>query len=541
MYEMMKVMPIDRAWGVVRGVALRWRAIISSSDPSMPDRIAATVRAIEALAVPNLLCAFGLTAMYAWRVGNPGLLLAAVPMIVTVAVALALLPGSRFGRKTYAKVVHQRNAIALYGIAIGIAWFVLVWAVQSQPIGSDRVALVCLTVGVICAGGMAVALMPGAAVLFMSIVAIRLALDLAPLVGQPWVFTGAIAMFVTILSTLFLGQSESFVERARVARDLQLLEKRRGEEQAAAAEERHRLIQTEQTRREAERRIDDLARHAAMAAHAARFETTVLAVVGQLGAVVAELGESTAKLARAGEATQLRTAAVQHRADAVASSMQSATVATKQMRSSIAEIGHEVSGQVGATATAEAASRLAHDHAAALATHGRTVGGIVGTIETIAARTNILALNALIEAARSGAAGEGFAVVAGEVKALALQTREAAAQIAAKVADMDRCAAEAAESIRAIGGNVSRIAGGATDIAAAIVQQERATDDIGASVDAAASGARDVGADLRDVTAQAEVAVDLAARLTRLADAVAAQSADLSVAATEFGRELKTG
>ena len=530
-----------RAWEMVRSVALRWRAIISTDGSAMQDRITATVRSIEGIAVPNILCAIGLSAMYAWQVGKPGVLLAALPLTLTVILSLMILPGARLGRKNYSSIVHQRNAIAVYAIVIGLAWFELLMVVQSQPIGTDRVAIVCLTVAVICAGGMAVALMPGAAVIFMSILGVRLALDLAPMVGQPMIFTAAIAMFVTILATLFLGQSELFVERLRVALDLQLLEKRRGDEQAAAFEERHRLVQAEQSRREAERRSDDAARHAAMAAHAARFETTVLAVVGQLGSVVAELGESTARLARAGEATQQRTAAVRHRALAVAGSMQAATAATKQMRDAIAEIGNEVSGQVGATATADAASLVARNHAAALASHGQTVSGIVATIETIAARTNILALNALIEAARSGAAGQGFAVVAGEVKALAMQTRQAAAQIAANVGDMNRCAADAAESIVAISGNVSRIASGATDIAAAIVQQERATDDIGASVDEASAGASSVGTDLHDVTMQAAIAVELAGKLTQLAEAVAAQSAGLAVAATDFGRELKTG
>ena len=541
MGETMAIGMIYRAWALVRGVALRWRTVIAITEPSMGDRIAATVRAIEGVALPNIICAIGLAGMYAWRLGNPWLLVGGAPLILTVFLSIIMLPGARLGRRHYPGIVRARIAIAVYSLVAAAAWFLLLAVLQAQPIGTDGVAVIALTVGVICAGGMALALMPGAATIFMSIVGVRLALDLAPIVGQPIVFTIAIAMFVTILATLFLGQTESFAERARVALDLQLLEKRRGDEQAGAAEERHRLVQAEQSRREAERRSDDAARHAAMAAHAARFETTVLAVVGQLGTVVAELGESTARLARAGEATQQRTAAVRHRAIAVAGSMQAATAATKQMRDAIAEIGNEVSGQVGATATADAASRVARDHAAALAGYGQTVSGIVATIETIATRTNILALNALIEAARSGAAGQGFAVVAGEVKALAMQTREAAAQIAANVGDMNRCAADAAESIVAISGNVSRIASGATDIAAAIVQQERATDDIGASVDEASAGASSVGADLRDVTMQADVAVELAARLTQLAEAVAAQSAGLAVAATDFGRQLKTG
>ena len=64
-----------------------------------------------------------------------------------------------------------------------------------------------------------------------------------------------------------------------------------------------------------------------------------------------------------------------------------------------------------------------------LAERAQAIGDIISTVKSIAEQTNLLALNAAVEASRVGEHGEGFSVVAGEIKELAEQSRQATQDI----------------------------------------------------------------------------------------------------------------
>lgn len=125
------------------------------------------------------------------------------------------------------------------------------------------------------------------------------------------------------------------------------------------------------------------------------------------------------------------------------------TSAASQHSSSSAVQGHQrVQETVSAIQHMNTEVEASSTHVRSLAGQTQEIGKVLDVIRAIAEQTNLLALNAAIEAARAGEAGRGFAVVADEVRALAHRTQQSTQEIEAMIREMQNVSREAVVSMQ---------------------------------------------------------------------------------------------
>ncbi len=207
--------------------------------------------------------------------------------------------------------------------------------------------------------------------------------------------------------------------------------------------------------------------------------------------------------------------------------VKTAAYATDELANSIAEIARQIAQTNNVVALAVDEAQSTNGEMTMLADSAQKIGDIVKLIQTIAEQTNLLALNATIEAARAGEAGRGFAVVASEVKSLAVQTAKATEAIVGQILAVQGSTASAVDSIRRITQRMHEIQHYASGVAASIEQQSAATSNISSNVASAAQAAQTMAEALGDVAGAATKTQSSAEVVLDTSQAVEAAVADL--------------
>ncbi|MCX6546383.1 MAG: methyl-accepting chemotaxis protein [Acidobacteria bacterium] len=224
--------------------------------------------------------------------------------------------------------------------------------------------------------------------------------------------------------------------------------------------------------------------------------TEILATVSQVAASASETATAVSETSTTAEEVKQTAHVSNQKAKNVQETAQKAAAVSETGRKAVAETLE------GMNRIREQMESIA-ESVVRLSEQGQTIGEIIATVNDLAEQSNLLAVNAAIEASRAGEYGKGFAVVAQEVKSLAEQSRQATTQVRTILMEVQKAtsaavlateqgtkavaagvkqASEAGDSIRALTGSVSEAAQAATQIAASSQQQLAGMDQIASAI-----------------------------------------------------------
>jgi len=194
---------------------------------------------------------------------------------------------------------------------------------------------------------------------------------------------------------------------------------------------------------------------------------------------IAENGENQAK-------------ALLESANTATTNVNTTASASEELSASIQEIVTQIANSSEITKESVRKAEEATTSIQGLKVSSDKIGEVVGLIKDIAEQTNLLALNATIEAARAGEAGRGFAVVASEVKALAAQTAKATEEIEEHVGTTQDATEDTVNAISQVSDTIEKMEEISTSISAAMEEQSAVMLEIVRNTHGAADSTKEV-------------------------------------------------
>ncbi|MBB5987773.1 methyl-accepting chemotaxis protein [Sphingobium lignivorans] len=259
----------------------------------------------------------------------------------------------------------------------------------------------------------------------------------------------------------------------------------------------------------------------------ARFDAALSQLVAALSHASAIMREMAMTLATASSQSR-------DRADAIARSIAAAAMRADEVQKDGIGLLRLVGDVRSSAGTTRMHSNEVIDQSGRNRAHAQRLSELVSgishaldLIKRVAAQTNLLSVNANIEAHRSGEAGLGFAVVAREIKALSLDSGEAAGQIARQLAFVNETAADFLASTTLVEQLATGVGEQADSVEALAGSQEDASRRMVASISDTHVQMREIAQAAQDASAGSSELVETAACLRDTADAIAGQIAEL--------------
>jgi len=270
-----------------------------------------------------------------------------------------------------------------------------------------------------------------------------------------------------------------------------------------------------------------------------RFSLEAEVMLAQLASLSEAVRKSAKDLAGAVEVTSDRTTRAIAASGEANSNVRDIASAADELAASGLEIERQVSQANSIAIKAVGEAEQTNATVKELSDAAGRIGDVSRLITDIAEQTNLLALNATIEAARAGDAGLGFAVVAGEVKALAGQTARATEEIGAQIAAMQQATERSIFAIGAIERTIREIGDISGAIAAAVTEQGAATQEIARSVEAASQRSSETADQINRVNEATASTGAHALQARNVADDLGAVASRIRAQIDEFFKRLR--
>ncbi len=271
------------------------------------------------------------------------------------------------------------------------------------------------------------------------------------------------------------------------------------------------------------------------------FESRTSGIIKSLAAAATEMQATAAQMTAASGSTANASQIVAAAATEADSNVQTVAAATEELSASSSEIARQISSVAEKSTRASGEAIKTSEQVNELNSLADSIGEVIGAIKDIAEQTNLLALNATIEAARAGEAGKGFAVVADEVKKLATETASKTVQIDERVGKIQAAIRSTVDAVGRIINDVRDIDHSTATVASAVEEQNAATAEIGRNVSEASTGTQQVAQNIVDVQRSAEETGEAANNLNQAAIELAEISENLQEQVGTFLAEIRRG
>ncbi len=333
---------------------------------------------------------------------------------------------------------------------------------------------------------------------------------------------------------------DNALEKIRLEQEQKESEERQRREREEAEQREREKEEARRKREQEQEEAQRQQRREEMLALADKFESSVMEVVEAVSSAAGEMETAAQTMSETAEDTTRKSSTVASTAEQANSSLQMVASAAEELSASVREIAEQTNTSSTSAKDAVQRTEKASGDIRELVDAAQRIGDVVNLINDIAEQTNLLALNATIEAARAGEAGKGFAVVASEVKSLANQTAKATSEISGQIAGMQGATDKAVDAIEAIQKIITEIDSTAVSIASSVEEQDASTQEIARNVSEVSGGAQEISREMQVLNEEAASTGKSAGQVLDAARNMTRQSGDLRQQVEDFLSSIRS-